>query len=193
MVGAHLHGDHPPGVAHRPEQRQGESSRPGARLHHSLPGGDVGPVDDRPDVLGVHDLGAAPHLEDVVGEPGAQRGDLGPARGPHHGTRGDPHQSVVPHEAPGVLKRVTGADLDEVAPPPRVEQQAQVPCLEGLVHPRSAWMKGMINDSKSMIETKMTRIRVARSRLRNMEESYQLSAASFQPAASCWSGVDEPD
>jgi len=67
-----------------------------------------------------------------------------------------------------VLERLTRLDLDQIAPAPGVEKQAQIARAKGVAHPRSAWTNGMIIERITITETKMTMMRVARSRLRNM-------------------------
>ena len=100
---------------------------PGAREH-------VGQQQQRPEVLGIDDLGPPRHLEHEVRQRGPQDREPRPLGGLHTRPLGLAEHLLVPHEAGMGVEGPAGLQCDEVATALPVDDQHGLARLERLAH-----------------------------------------------------------
>src|SRR5206468_5812937 len=110
-------------------ERQGAGAGPG--LQHAAAGIDVGPEKNHGQVLGIDDLGAARHLQDVLRQRGAQRDVAKPHRAPHPAALGLADHRVVRHPAAVGVERLRLAEKDQVSLTALIDEQDLLTVLEG--------------------------------------------------------------
>src|ERR687891_1930530 len=118
------------GAAQRHRERPG--SRPG--LEHIGTRGDVGLDEDRADVLRIHDLRPARHLQNEVGHPWAERVERHAGRGPDHCPLVGSDEQIVRHAAAVGVPRLSAAEAHEVPPPALVDEQDAFAWFERRAH-----------------------------------------------------------
>src|SRR5436190_3150750 len=140
---AQLVRDNPPLLAHRPAERDRQRSRSGPGLKDTCPRAHVGVGEDRTEILGVHDLRAALHLQRVVGEPWAERDQHHPSRGLDPGPLGSSEERLVREGAGvGVVGR-TRLRHEGVGAAPLIDQQGALSRLERSAHAGKASAAGL--------------------------------------------------
>ena len=121
-------------LADRAQQRQRERARPDARLEHARAREHVGEDHDRAEVLGIDHLRAARHLEHVLGERRAHRGEPGVAGGAHGHAVGLTDDVVVREHAGVGVELAAVGEGDEVATALGVDEQTRSPAANGAGH-----------------------------------------------------------
>ena len=116
---------------HHPKQRQRQGARPCARLQHATPRIDVSPEQDHGQVLRVDHLGAAGHLEDVLGQRGTEGQVPHAERRPHPAPVRVADDGVVGDPAAVRVEGLAFSQGEEVALPPLVDEENLLAVLEG--------------------------------------------------------------
>ena len=114
----------------RPQERQGQGARARARLEYAAPRVDVGPEEDHRQILGIDDLGAPRHLQDVLGEDRAQRQVAQPHRAAHPAALGLPDDRVVRHPAAVGMEGLRLTQKDQVTLAALIGEQDLLAVLE---------------------------------------------------------------
>ena len=110
-------------------ERQGAGA--GAGLQHAAAGIDVGPEENHGQVLGIDDLGAARHLQDVLRQRGAQRDVAQAHRAAHPAAFGLADHRVVRHPAAVGVEGLRLAEKDQVSLAALIDEQDLLTVLEG--------------------------------------------------------------
>ncbi len=95
---------------------------------------DVGEHEDRPDVLRVDDLGAPGHLQNHIGESGADDQIAGASRGGDPPAGGSTDQVVVAHQAGVGVELLALSELEQVAPVLAIDHQHELAGLQRTGH-----------------------------------------------------------
>ena len=114
------------------QERQRQRARPHPRLEHVRAREDVGPEENHREVLRVDDLGAARHVEHVLGQRRAQRETARALRGAHPRAVGLADDVLVLDPPAVGVEGLTLSQQDEMALAALVDQQRLLAILEAV-------------------------------------------------------------
>src|SRR5262245_16033582 len=132
----------PPARPHRAQERERERPRAHPGLEYAGAGKDVGPEHHDREVLRVDDLGAARHVEHVLGQGRAQRQIAHALRALDPRAVGLADDRVVRDPATVRVKRLALAQDDEMALAALIDQERVLAVLEPVGRVHGAWPAG---------------------------------------------------